>query len=378
MAISISADTLDFGVKINGVYSSYPNAPRRTDLDQTYDCLGPDRFGNYNQGVLPFDLEISGIWLNQVIDSSSLDFDLSISGDGLFGKGVIVEADPMDFSLSISGDYASAGKRLSWVKWPRIGTLDFTIDKSNRAGEMPMDWPGSVTGLRKLGDRIISYGSNGVSILTPAGKMFGLNTIHKTGLLGRDASAGSDFVHFFIDKVGRLYQFDTALKLLDYREYLASLTNPVLTLDMEEHLLYICDGTNGYIYSPDSKSLGKGPPNVSGIGYQDGTQYAVAPAAVVTPAFEICTDIYDFGTRQFKSVFMLNFGTNLSGQLQAAMDFRRDITDSFTTTPWVDVSERGWAKITRKGSEFRFRARLASYEYFELDRFEVDRTIHVH
>lgn len=276
------------------------------------------------------------------------------------------------------GTMLATGPKSAWVKWPRIGTTDYTIDKSNRAGEMPMDWPGDVTNLRKLGNQIIAYGSNGISILTPAGKMFGLNTIHPVGLIGRDAFAGTDFVHYSVDKLGRLYRLDVELKLLDYREYLSTLSAPVLTLDNEENLLYICDGTTGYIYSPDSKSLGEGPPNVTGIGYQGGIQYAVAPAAIVTPNFEICTDIWDFGTRKLKTVYQLDFGTNLSGQLQAALDFRKDITESFTTTPWVDVHERGWVKINRKGSEFRFRARLTSYEYFELDRFDVDRLIHVH
>lgn len=276
------------------------------------------------------------------------------------------------------GTMLASGPKTAWVKWPRIGTTDYTINKSNRAGEMPMDWPGDITNIRKLGSRIIVYGSNGISILTPAGKLFGLNTIHPIGLIGRDAFAGTDFVHYCIDNIGRLFEFDVELRLLDYREYLSALTNPVLTLDTEENLLYICDGTTGYIYSPDSQSLGQGPPNVTGIGYQGGIQYAVAPAAIVVPNFEICTDIYDFGTRKLKTVYQLDFGTNLNGQLQAAVDFRKDINGSFTTTPWVNVHERGWAKITRKGSEFRFRARLTSYEYFELDRFDVDRLIHIH
>ncbi|MCK5605907.1 hypothetical protein KAR91_28680 [Candidatus Pacearchaeota archaeon] len=276
------------------------------------------------------------------------------------------------------GTLVATGPKTSWIKWPRIGTTDYTINKSNRAGEMPMDWPGDVTNIRKLGSRVIVYGTNGISILTPAGKLFGLNTIHPIGLIGRDAFAGTDFVHYCIDNIGRLYKFDVEFKLLDYREYLSTLTDPVLTLDTEENLLYICDGTTGYIYSPDSKSLGQGPPNVTGIGYQGGIQYAVAPAAIVTPNFEICTDIHDFGTRKFKTVYQLDFGTNLSGQLQAALDFKKKINGDFTTTSWVDVHERGWVKINRKGSEFKFRARLKTYEYFELDRFEIDVIKHAH
>ena len=320
-------------------------------------------------------MESGGIFAPNVSANTS---NITMTTTGSFLGYALAASNTSNMTMGSDSDAYIEPEYSNWLAWSDVGSLQFDIDRRNVAGTMPMDWPGYVYGIKKLNSKIIVYGANGVSIITPVGNMMGLNTINRVGLLGRDAFAGNDFVHYFIDALGSLYRFGEQLEKLDYKEYLSSVTTPVLTLDESTELLYICNGAKGYIYSHDTKSLGKGPPNVTGMGYNNGTLYAVAPAAIATPLFEICTDILDFGTRKTKTVYTVNFGTSLSGTIQAAIDYRTDYTEGFTTTSWSNVTEKGSVRITCKGVEFKIRAKLAAYEYFELDNLSIEMKVHEH
>jgi len=302
---------------------------------------------------------------------------MTIASIGSFIEYTLASSNTSNMTMASKGTIYTEPEYSNWLSWSDVGSLEFTVDRRNVAGKMPMDWPGYIYGIKKLNNKVIVYGANGVSIITPQGNMMGLNTINRVGLLGRDAFAGNDFAHYFIDALGSLYRFGEQLELLDYKEYLSDM-DPVLTLDESTDLLYICDGSTGYIYSHDTRSLGKEPPNVTGIGYTNGTLYPVAPADISTPTFEICTDILDFGTRKTKTVYAVNFGTDLSGTLTAAVDYRIDYNSGFTTTSWSNVNQKGSARITCKGVEFKVRAKLAAYEYFELDNISVEMKVHEH
>ncbi len=307
---------------------------------------------------------------------------ITLGSSGVGVKTFATFIEPKSFSAGFSGGgvgvrtfgtFTAPGPQDAWVKWSKISTTDFTIDKTSRAGRMPLDWPGRVSNIRKLGSHLVAYGTNGVSALIPAGKMFGLNTLHRTGLIGRDAFAGTDVIHYFIDNLGRLYSLtQNGLSLLDYREYLVNLSAPVLTLDEANNLLFICDGNLGFIYSPDSKSLGSGPVNVTGIGYQSEVKYITAPDAIVTPKFKIWTDIYDLGSRKGKNIQSIEVGIDMSENLWAAVRYRLNKSEGFTQTDWYLVDKRGQVFIPCYGYEFQFGLMSEVYEYFEIDYLTVN------
>ena len=175
-------------------------------------------------------------------------------------------------------------------------------------------------------------------------------------------------MHYFVDNLGQLWRFSEGLEKLDYSEYLSGMIdNLVLSWDAANKLLYICDGSQGYVYSQDSGSLGAGPVNVTGIDSQSGTLYVVSPAAISTPTFKICTDIYDLGTRKGKNIHSLEIGTDLTETLEAAIDYRLDKAAAFATTDWHVVDPRGIVFIPVYGREFRFRFKSDVYSYFEVE-----------
>lgn len=271
----------------------------------------------------------------------------------------------------------TAPPKSNWVKWSNIGALDFTIWRDNIAGERPTDWKGWIYEIKKLGTKVVVYGQGGVSLLTPAGNVFGFQTVHRLGLISKQAVVGTDAVHYFIDSKNRLCKFDASIEILDYSEYLAELVYPVMSMNTQTGLVYICDGVKGFVYNPGDKSLGSGPVNVTGIAEQVGVLYVVAPAVIATPdPFEICTDIYDMGSRWGKTIRSVEVGTNIVTPISVCIDYRVNKNAGFLQTRWRVVNHRGFVFLPCYGNEFRFRVKAASYEYFELDYIKVIGVIH--
>lgn len=346
--------------------------------------------------------------LNNLINVSSIDVTVSILGSWL---NVNKSADPIEVTTSVLGTFiigklfsnaalitveidlslpemTTTGSKMNWVKWSNIGNLDFTIWKDNIAGERPLDWAGWIYSIRKLGNKVIVYGSGGISMLAPSGNAFGLLPIHKVGLKGKQAIAGDDKVQYFVDAIGKLQRllevpqksslFEQSIvpEELDYSEYLSNMTNPILSWDALNKLLYICDGTSGYIYSQDSNSLGSGPANITGIGLRNNEAYIVSPSTIENPIFEICTDIYDMGSRKNKTITTIELGTDVIGDLWVTLDYRKNKAEEFKTLTWHRVSPNGVTNIPCFGVEFRIRVKRTTYAYFELDYIRVNGIVH--
>jgi hypothetical protein len=370
--ITIFADPIEIAVTQHGVLSLYPARERDPALDQTFDCRSQDRFGNWDQGIPVFTVSLEGTWLNKTIFADSID--VTLSQVGTLVEGLVIAVDPITITIGLKdADVLTELLKTNWLKWSDIGSLDFTIDKTNVAGERPLDWKGWIYSILKLGSKVVVYGENGVSVLVPSGTAYGLNTIYRVGLKGKGAVSGDDSVHYFVDNLGQLWRFSEGLEKFDYSEYLSGMIdNLVLSWDTANKLLYICDGSQGYVFSQDSGSLGSGPVNVTGIDSQSGILYVAAPATVATPTFQIVTDIYDLGSRRGKNIYSLEVGTDLTETLEAAVDYRVDKASTFATTDWHVVDPRGMAYIPVHGREFRFRLKCDTLEYFEVDSIIVN------
>lgn len=352
-----------------GVQTHSPAAARDITKDIVFDCEGYNTNGVARHGVgIIYAISSGGIPFKSTEGSGVATAYITSSGGLILGN---VFAGVATAYASAYGELLLEALKKNWIRWSDIGNLDFEVTKKNVAGEMPLDWAGRISNIRKLGARYVAYGENGVSFISPVGKLMGLNTIHRIGLLGRDAFAGNDFIHFFADKLGTLYQISETLEKLDYKEYLSNLTDPVFTFDDTTNILHICDGTTGYMYSPDTKSFGEGPVNITGIGYKSGSLYVAAPASIVTPTFEIWTQTHDFGSRNGKNISSLDVGTNLNGVLEAAIRFRQNKASAFSRTDWYTVDPRGQSFIPCFGYEFQFGLKANVYEYFEIDYLNI-------
>jgi hypothetical protein len=349
----------------------------------TFDCQAPNPKGNPSgfdayKGVIYFVSTLDGDYITPVVFADPIEIGLSLSWAGevrdlaiptlpiVVTMGIIFDT---DFFISL--EYPQN----NWVWWSKIGEMTFEEDRSNEAGKRPMEWSGDVYDIRKFDDHVIVYGAGGISKLKASGVNWGLKTIFKVGIKSKLASTGTELLHWFVDATGDLWSYDGQFKLHGWKEYLDPLGDVVLNYDAAEKLLYICDGTSGYVYSVENDSLCAGPINVAGIHYKDNVTYITAPAAIEIPLFALCTDIYDMGTRKEKTIFNIEVGTNVDVILQAAVDFRVHRENIFTSLPWVPVTTRGIAYIPCYGVEFKFRLRALTYAYFELDYMKVNGVI---
>ena len=263
------------------------------------------------------------------------------------------------------------------VKWSKIGYLDFTIDESNVANEQSLKWYGSVYRILKLGDFLVAYGEDGITALAPKDVAYGMREISYTGILGKSAAIGTDIEHFFIDVSGKLFRFTPdKLEELGYSEFLSQMTDPVMFLDSVKNLLYICDGIYGFIYSTRDGSFGSGPINLTGIDSRGNTKYAVSASSLITPKFDVCTDIYDMGTRKPKNIHSVEIATNLSEHLELLIKYRTSNREEFRNSPWFLVNPDGIVYSPCYGIEFKFRIRSFILEQFQIDRLKINGSIH--
>ena len=278
---------------------------------------------------------------------------------------------------TISGTLILLSPRKNWIMWAKTGSVDFTKDKSNKSGDTPLDWKGYAWAIKVLNDTPVVYGENGVSILTKLttkfGVAYGYKTIYDIGLKGKGAVAGDKSAHYFIDAKDQMWKLSDKLELLDYSEFLSTLTDnkTVMSMNIDNGLIYICDGTYGYIYNTRMNSMTSGPINVSGIGNRDGSLYIVAPATISIPGFEKWTDIHDMKTRKSKTIEAIEVGVDISIAMQASIEWRVDKATAFSRLPWRYLSPLGIAPLFCHGVEFRFGLKTATYASFEIDHINI-------
>ena len=363
----ITCQPIEIGpISLRSAISLSPARGRDTTLDASFE-------------VGPIEITVSQEGYCQNIGISDNQISLSIDIGGSLKVGVIISCDTIPISVSIIHKYIDfpLAQKSNWVAWSKIGIADFTIDHSNVAGERPLDWPGMVYQVIKLGDSVIAYGSNGITIMSPKDVYWGIKTIRRIGLKYELSVCGNDYDHFFVDAYNKLCHLSqSGLEVLDYSEYLKLLVNPVVSIDWDLGLVYICDESLGFIYNMKTRSFGSGPSGITGFGLLDGERLVVSPVDISTPKFSICTDIYDFGTRKPKTIQDIELGTDLTNKLRVSIDSRISNKDDFRQSRWVLVNPSGIAHIPCYGIEFRIRVKSDIYEYLGLDYIKVSGILH--
>ena len=385
----IAASPFMVGVTLRGVYSGSTVTPRDPLLDITI-YVGFDHDDGVEGNDQEIELSLHGVFLNKTIAASPFIAYAKLSGTRVLG--IVHVASPfvvvLDLNRGGTGVWVggpvvtvTTGSFENWVKWSQIGVLDFTITKNNLAGHRPLDWNGTVWCIKWLGSKLVVYGENGISLLTPVNEAFGLHTISQQGIKGKLAVATVGTVNYHLTTDGRLVALapDAQPIDLDYSEYLSTLSASVsMNFDPYDQLLYICDGSVGFIYDPVAKSLGAGPVNITGMAYRDGSRYIAAQAAISTPAFEIVTDIYDLGSRHGKTITSIEAGVDTTVVLDVRIEYRQSKSSAFVATNWYALDGRGVKYLPCYGYEFKFHFRAASAGWFRLDYLRINGVTHDH
>lgn len=300
--------------------------------------------------------------LNVSINSAEIDVITALEGG--YVAGTLISDAEINVITGIYAEWYILAATKNWVMWSKIGEASFEIDRTNEAGSRPMDWSGYAWQVRQLDKVAVIYGSNGITVMTPVKEpaaTFGFNDISQVGLKSPNALATTKHVHFFITSKGELWKLSKeGTEKLGYDEFLAPMSNPILSFDELEQRLFISDGTNGYVYQD---GLGGGYATLTGI---TDSHVAASDELAVIP-FSLMTDMIDMGQRGIKTITCVEIGISTIQPLYAALDYRYSKGEDWRTSPWVLVNLEGHARIQIAGVEFRVRLKQETYDEVRID-----------
>ena len=306
----------------------------------------------------------------QILTPGELEATASIEGG--WAKGFVVSG-LMIAVAEISSNLYIDQQRTNWIAWSKIGSIDFTLDRTNDAGARPVTWAGWVHQVRPLGKHIVAYGSNGIALLSPVAEpapTFAYKELYPVGLLDRNLVAGIDQRHYFIDANGTLCSLDAqGVKPIGYHEYLKSIhqegTIPTMHFERRTQRLFICNGLTGFIYTKDG--LGWGPSNITGLIQRDGELTFLSSGSVVYAPVNLVTNITNCGTNDYKPLQLLTISVYCPEDFYFQIDYRTSVKQDFKQTTWKRFNSRGEGFVNVTGIEFRVRVKTLVPVFTQID-----------
>lgn len=372
IAANISNSTITTKSRVVGTLSSYPSIARRTpelDIDISVtrkEGLFVPKISSHVYGT--FD-EFGTECYAKTSSKSYATFKI---GEGVLGN--------VSTSQRVFGYFSFEFADSNAIRWSKIGALDFTIDQSNLAGKAPVEWSGYVYAIKQLGkgSELFVFGANGITLLQAVDVSFGQRVVSTKGIKSKHAVVATDNEIYFIFSDGELGKISAkeGAKKLGYDYIFSGMSEIIMTWDKENSLIYICDGSSGYVYSILDDALTEGPNNITGFSFLNGAAYITAPSNITNPNLLLASVPYDFGTRKNKTVLNVEISTDYSGVLYAAVEYRINNSVSFESSPWVRFNPDGFARLHCYGIEFKIKVKSDSLADFNIYWLRVNGQIH--
>ena len=251
---------------------------------------------------------------------------------------------------------------VNYVAWSDIGSAEFYPGLRNEAGYAPMSWNGQVLRVLELGDMVVVYGENGVSLLKPAKQYMGIKELDLPGIPTAGAVGGSNRAHLFVDYSGELWLLgsDGKPKNLGYSEYITQLdaSEIVVSYNRQQNEFYISDGALTFILG--NNGLCQSHQLVSSIAYDRGVLYGTWESDGDTGAY-VTTDVLDFSQRAFKTLEMLSFQCSSTSDMWGRVYWRSDVRGSFSQSSWLWVNPTGFITPMITAHDFKLAFKADSY-----------------
>jgi len=280
--------------------------------------------------------------------------DSGITSDEEVGREYLMWGPPSGGSMDIP-----FGLELSLLSGFNRGRVDRLVIEAIRAGEIGfarIPFRGRIRSVKRLGNRVVVYGTEGVGLLVQEDKGFRIDPLLDTGIIHRDCVAGDDQHHMFVDKKSRLWliQNEYIPILKGYEDHLANLTysdtTPLMSYDSINDDFYITDGILGvgtersYVFSNGELAESRYRPST--ILTQSGNFYATYTNGV--EAFEVVLHAADMGRRALKTIQTVEVAYRLCRTVKVAVEYRHGATDYYTRSTLIPVNKEGvaWPMIT--------------------------------
>ena len=314
-----------------------------------------------------------------------------------------------ELATTFTFDTNDIGK--NWVLWSSIGGGDFPlwlihpeyavfgfvddneehgfeyhIDRSmlmdrikrNEFGWMPMPWDGEVLVVKPLRNAVMVYGQDGIAALVPGkaseADTFGLVHMSSYGIPTRSCVGGNLDRHVFFDQKGVMWTINSDLQIqrLGYQEFFKDDVGLEMSIvhDKNYDEFHITLPNDSFILT-NSGLTRHSAQVITGFDYRNQFTGVVVPELIEEKEVQIVTGITDLGVRGIKRINSLNLSLYDTGDVNVAVDYRFDHSDSFSRTPFVPVNKEGNAVVKASGVDFRFVVESSARENFELDYIQV-------
>lgn len=260
-----------------------------------------------------------------------------------------VVADYNDTRLFIGGT-ANGTNSIAWSLidgsdiWPMLDGTPATAAQAAllQRGQAVMPWRGEVRAMRQLGEGMAVYGADGVTIMVPTGKSFGMvdpkGLPRHVGVAARSAVDGDRMRHVFVGTDGNLYMIDESFQCekLGFDEFMPA--SPTVVHDPIEGQWWISGATTSYLLTPGGLSGPVSAVVTSVIHTVTGPVASGIDYATATVEAEMWSGMLDAGDNAQKRMTFLRATCDGVTGMKGAVAFGTRSDGTMKTRPWRAAS----------------------------------------
>ena len=262
-----------------------------------------------------------------------------------------------DAFLPFYADLARHGVMGSTIGYGQNKPMWDTYLKRNEWGFMPMPWAGKVLKLKSLGENLIVYGENGISVLRPFAEptpTLGLVSTFGVGIPHRSCIGGDEFSHLFIDHAGACWKLDGSLKpsRLGYESYFSPLldTELIISYDSGKGNFYIANEDEGFMLSP--VGLSRVYQKVHSCCYVEGGSIGTM-SDTGEYEFYYRSDLLNFNLAGLKKIEAIELNLSTEAPVYVAVQFRYKTSEAWRESDWVRANNEGIAYLGIQATQFK-------------------------
>lgn len=246
--------------------------------------------------------------------------------------------------------------------WSKIGEFNFTIDSTNEAGYKRCPYGGTVYNVKQLGNNVIGYSSEGITLLSPVTDpvpSFGFKELSDIGLINKGAINGNLQRHIYLGEDYILREVTSeGIKELDYQHHMEELAGSediIISYESSEDNFYIGNSTKTFLLSPFGLTEIRQHPSTV---WRNNSDAYILPDAEDSTEPYICTEPFDMNFRGQKTVFSMETDAFSVLDPEVGLDYINDLNTWNEGLLYKPINDQGIAAIISSGNMFRFRLRF--------------------
>lgn len=239
----------------------------------------------------------------------------------------------------------------------QIGYASMLLEKNAVSGNLLMPSSGNILALKTLGEFLVVYSTNGITIVHPYSDpiaTYGVVKHYTFGIAGPGCVTGDEFLHIFIDEFGNLKTLNAngEISNLGYQEFMTRLVNGTIMMSYDASLgdTYISDSSVSYILT--KKGLTEIHQRVTSLCSHNGELFGIYSSSG-DEGFILVSDTQNFGNSSNKAI--QSFDVMYSGASLSVGGYIKNLMTGTFGNPIVrTLNPKSLARVHLTGSQFRY------------------------